>query len=394
LLSERTDVKIEDLPSHYPSRETPMLSTTPLLSLLALLVGFGRMEGSLLMAAGPLRLPRDNLLVYRGPDDKPVAAKTTEDWAKRRSEVLRGMESVMGKLPRKEKQCALDMKIDEEVDCETYIRRLITYSSEPSSRVPAYLLIPKEVLDGKKKARAILCLHGTDNVIGHGTVVGLSKRPNRSYAAELAKRGYVTLAPSYPLLAKYQPDLKKLGWESGTLKAVWDNKRGLDLLASLSFVDASKGFGAIGHSLGGHNAVYTAVFDDRLKAIVSSCGLDSYLDYYDGDEKNWQPEKGWCQTRYMRKLADYKGRLADIPFDFHEMIGVLAPRHVLLIAPKMDSNFRAESVDRIVAAARPVFKLYGHEDHLKVEHPDCEHDFPPEMRETAYKLFDLVFAWK
>ena len=340
------------------------------------------------------RLPRDNLLVYRGPDDKPVPVKTVEDWAKRRSEIVRGMESVMGKLPGKEKQCELDLKVEEEVDCETYVRRLVTYASEPGSRVPAYLLIPKAVLDGKKKAPAILCLHGTDNVVGHGTVVGLGTRPNRAYAEELARRGYVTLAPNYPLLAKYQPDLKKLGWESGTLKAVWDNKRGLDLLASLPFVDSSKGLGTIGHSLGGHNSVYTAVFDDRLKVVVSSCGLDSFSDYYGGNEKNWEPEKGWCQTRYMPKLAEYKGRLADIPFDFHEMIGSLAPRHVLLIAPKKDSNFRAESVDRIAAAARPVFKLYGHEDRLKVEHPDCEHDFPPEMREAAYKLFDEVLAGK
>src|SRR5262249_6108661 len=26
------------------------------------------------------------------------------------------------------------------------------------------------------------------------------------------------------------------------------------------------------------------------------------------------------------------------------------------------------------------------------EHPDCEHDFPPEMREAAYVLFDKVFG--
>ncbi len=270
------------------------------------------------------------------------------------------------------------------------MRRLITYAAEPGGRVPAYLLIPRDVLAGKKKAAAILCLHGTDNVVGHGTVVGLGKNANRAYALELAKRGYVTLAPNYPLLAKYQPDLKRLGWESGTLKAVWDNLRGLDLLAALPFVDAAKGFGAIGHSLGGHNAVYTAVFDDRIKAVVSSCGLDSYLDYFNGDQKNWDPERGWCQTRYMRKLADYKGRLADIPFDFHEMIGALAPRHVFLIAPKKDSNFRADSVDRIAAAARPIFKLYGHEDRLRIEHPDGGHDFPPEMRDAAYRLFDAV----
>jgi hypothetical protein len=339
------------------------------------------------------RLPRDKLLLYRGADGKPVRVKSVEDWLERRAEVVRGMTSVMGRLPGKEKRCGLETKTEEEVDGGTFVRRLVSYASEPGCRTPAYLLIPKELLKGKKKAPAVLCLHGTDNVVGHGTVVGLGKRGNRAYALELAKRGYVTLAPSYPLLAKYQPDIKKLGWQSGTLKAVWDNMRGLDLLEGLPFVDGSK-MAAVGHSLGGHNSVYTAVFDGRLKVVVSSCGLDSYLDYYQGDEKNWAPEKGWCQTRYMRKLADYKGRLAEIPFDFHEMIGALAPRHVLLVAPKKDTNFRADSVDRIAAAARPVYALYGHRDRLRVEHPDCGHDFPQAMREEAYKLFDKVLAGK
>jgi dipeptidyl aminopeptidase/acylaminoacyl peptidase len=210
------------------------------------------------------------------------------------------------------------VKIEEEKDCGLYVRRLITYASEPGSRVPAYLLMPKELLKGNRKAPAILCLHGTDNVVGHGTVVGLGKNANRNYANELAERGYVCLAPNYPLLAKYQPDVKKLGWESGTLKAVWDNMRGLDYLVSLPSVDA-KAMGAIGHSLGGHNSVFTAVFDERLQVVVSSCGLDSFLDYYNGDEKNWVLEKGWCQTRYMPRLANYRGKLADIPFDFHEL---------------------------------------------------------------------------
>jgi dienelactone hydrolase len=373
----------------------------PRLFLLAMLLGT-TISFAALLAQEPAktgeadlpRLPRDNLLVYRGSDGKPAEVKSVEDWAKRRAEVVRGMEAVMGKLPGEAKRCPLDMRIEEEVEGDTYVRRLVTYASEPGSRVPAYLLVPKDVLAGKKKAPAIVCLHGTDNVVGHGTVVGLGARPNRSYALELAQRGYVTLAPNYPLLAKYQPDVTKLGWESGTLKAVWDNKRGLDLLASLPFVDHSRGFGTIGHSLGGHNSVYTAIFDDRIAAVVSSCGLDSYLDYYEGNPKNWDPEKGWCQTRYMRKLADYKGRLADIPFDFHEMIGALAPRHVLIIAPTKDSNFRADSVDRIAAAARPIFKLHGHENRLRVEHPDCVHDFPPEMRAAAYKLFDAVLAGK
>lgn len=343
---------------------------------------------------GRPRLPRENLLVYRDRNGKPASVASVADWAKRRAEVVQGMEAVMGTLPGEAKRCPLDVKIETEFEGDTYVRRLITYASEPGSRVPAYLLIPKNVLAGKQKAPAALCLHGTNNEIGHGTVVGLGKVPNRSYALELAQRGYVTLAPSYPLLARYQPDLNALGWQSGTLKAVWDNRRGLDLLESLPFVDGSKGFGAIGHSLGGHNSVFTAVFDERLSVVVSSCGLDSFLDYMNGDPKRWEPEKGWCQTRYMRKLAGYQGRLAEIPFDFHELIGALAPRHVRIIAPKHDTNFRADSVDRIVAAARPIFKLHGQEGRLRVDHPDCGHDFPPEMREAAYQLLDAVLRRK
>ncbi len=336
------------------------------------------------------RLPRDNLLVYHDSSGEAVPVTTANDWQQRRAEIIRGAESVMGRLPGREKRCPLGLRIEEDVDCGSYFRQLLTYESEPGSRVPAYLCIPKTALEVNAKPHpAVLCLHGTDNTVGHGTVVGLGARPNRQYAAELAERGYVTLAPNYPLLAKYQPDVHALGWQSGTLKAVWDNIRGLDLLEGMPFVKRGS-FGAIGHSLGGHNSVYTALFDNRITAVVSSCGLDSYLDYYKGDEKNWHPEKGWCQTRYMLRLANYRGRLAEIPFDFHELIGALAPRDVLIVAPTMDHNFQAASVDRIAAAARPIFKLHGQEGRLQVEHPECAHDFPPEMRQLAYELFDRV----
>jgi hypothetical protein len=217
--------------------------------------------------------------------------------------------------------------------------------------------------------------------------VGLGGKPNRAYAAELADRGFVTLAPAYPLLAGYQPDVLGLGHVSGTMKAIWDNMRGIDLLESLPYV-ARGGIGAIGHSLGGHNAVFTAAFDQRLTVVVSSCGLDLFTDYYGGDPGVWQPERGWCQLRYMPRLLDYAGRLEDIPFDFAEVVGALAPRVCFLSAPVHDANFRWASVDRIVDAARPVYALLGHADRLIVEHPDSDHDFPDAMRHKAYGLFE------
>ena len=336
------------------------------------------------------RLDREHLLRYQDSERNVHAVKTAADWEKRRAEILRGMEQVMGSLPSNQRRVALNPEVVEESDAGSYVRRLITYQSEPESRTPAYLCIPKDVLAGQRRAPAVLCLHPTDNRVGHKVVVGLGGRAGRGYAAELAERGYVTLSPSYPHLANYWPNLGGLGYVSGTMKAIWDNTRALDLLTSFPYVDASRGFGAIGHSLGGHNAIYTAVFDKRISVLASSCGFDSYLNYYDGDINRWYFGQGWCQIRYMPRMSNYRGQLAEIPFDFHEMLGALAPRPLFVNAPLHDSNFRWRSVDECAAAARPVYALLGGEGNLIVKHPDCDHNFPEELRAGAYKTIDSV----
>jgi dienelactone hydrolase len=332
-------------------------------------------------------LDRSHLLAYQDQAGRIAPVQTTDDWLARRATVVSAMQQIMGPLPGAAKRCPLDMKIEETVDCGSYQRMLISYSSEPGGRVPAYLLVPKDALAGNRKAKAILCLHPTEANIGYKVAVGLGGKPHRDYARELAERGYVTLAPSYPLLANYQPDIVALGYESGTMKAIWDNIRGIDLLESLPYVKAD-GFGVIGHSLGGHNAVFTAVFDERIKVVVSNSGMDSFSVYFGGDPKRWQAGQGWCQNRYMPKLAAYQGRLAEIPFDFPELVGALAPRVCFICAPLRDANFSWQSVDRIASAARQIYTLYGKPDNLIVEHPDSEHDFTDAMREKAYKLFD------
>jgi dienelactone hydrolase len=317
--------------------------------------------------------------------------KTAADWQHRRAEILAGMQTVMGPLPGPEKRVPLDVKVGSETDCGTYVRREITYQSEPGARVPAFLLVPKAVTEGKTQRPGILAAMPTNNLEGNRPVVGLNRdatKPNRNYGEELAQRGFVVIVPPYPHLADYKPDLKGLGYASGTMKAIWDNIRALDVLAAMPGV-SREGFGAVGHSLGGHNSIYTAVFDDRIKAVVSSCGFDSYLDYYaERQAAVWRPGQGWTQERYMPRLAEYAGRLEEIPFDFHELIGALAPRAFLAISPKRDSNFKWHSVDKIIAAARPIYQLHRVPERIAVEHPDCEHDFPPEMRQKAYAWFE------
>lgn len=273
--------------------------------------------------------------------------------------------------------------MDEEVDAGTYVRRVIRYQSEPGGQVPAYLLIPKSALAGQR-CPAALCLHQT-HPEGRKVVVGLGNSPDDEYGVELAQRGFVCLAPPYPLLSDYQPDILRLGYASGTMKAIWDNVRGLDLLQSLPFVRRNA-IVAIGHSLGGHNAIFTAVMDPRIQAVVTSCAFDSFVDYMGGNIA------GWNQVRYMPRLKDYLGRPAEIPFDFHELVGALAPRGLFASAPIGDSNFRWQSVDRIARAAQPVYALYHAEKSLVVRHPECQHRFPPELRQEAYAFLDAQLA--
>jgi len=76
------------------------------------------------------RLSRTNLMVFRSGKGAVLPVRSVRDWRKRRDEILRGMQEIMGPLPGKERRCPLDVKIEEEVDCGDYIRRFLTYASE------------------------------------------------------------------------------------------------------------------------------------------------------------------------------------------------------------------------------------------------------------------------
>ena len=298
------------------------------------------------------------------------------------------MERIMGPFPGAERRGSVELRIEETVSGPGYVRQKVSYQSEPGARVPAFLLLPDAAVTNRSRAfPAVLALHQT-HPAGQKVVVGLGRSPDDEYGVELVQRGYVVLAPPYPHLADYAPSLA--AFASGTMKAIWDNSRGLDLLVSLPCVATNRGFGAIGHSLGGHNSLFTAAFDARIAVVATSCGFDSFRDYYDGKEEVWQPGRGWCQDRYMPRLAAYRGRLAELPFDFPQVLAAIAPRPVLVNAPIGDSNFRWGSVDRVVAEARELARQAGRAAAITVEHPEVPHRFPPEQREQAYRLFDAT----
>lgn len=320
-----------------------------------------------------------NLLVYCDAAGQAHGVKTVGDWQYRRADVLANMQQVMGKMPSDNRRVPFDMQIDERLETATYTRLKITYAPEAGDRVPAYLFLPKHL----GKLPAMLCLHQT-TAIGKGEPAGIGGLDNLHYALELAERGYVTLAPDYPNFGDYQFDPYSHGYVSTTMKGIFNHRRALDLLQSLPEVDGSR-LGCIGHSLGGHNTLFLAAFDDRIKVAVTSCGFTSFAKYMDGDLT------GWSHKGYMPRILDvYRLQPSQMPFDFSEILAALAPRAVFVNAPLNDSNFDASGVDDCVTAAKAVFALYGARHRLVVKHPDCTHDFPPQIRQEAYAFVDHI----
>ena len=330
-------------------------------------------------AAPPFYADHTQLLVTLDEQGAKHPVRTADDWLVRRKQILANMQLVMGPLPDRSKLAPLDVRVIEEVDCGEYVRKAISFVSEGDDRVPAYLLMPKGLAG---KAPAMLCLHQTTG-IGKGEPAGVGGLPNLHYAAELAARGYVTLAPDYPGFGDYPRNLYEHDYVSATMKGIFNHMRAVDLLQALPEVDPER-IGVIGHSLGGHNSIYVAVFDTRLKVVVSSCGFNAFTDYMGGDLT------GWSHDGYMPRIASvYHCDPKQMPFDFPELIGALAPRPVFVNAPTRDANFLT-GVDECIAAANPVYRLYGAEDKLVIVHPDSEHDFPPQVREQAYAFVDGV----
>jgi pimeloyl-ACP methyl ester carboxylesterase len=350
---------------------------------LVVTLALGGQEPSPASATKPPSYPdHTNLLVVRDASGAGAPVRDADDWEVRRAHILAHLQEVMGPLPGVDRRVPLDLRVVETIDEPGVVRKKITYASEPGDRVPAWLLIPKKE-GGQEQGRrpAVLCLHQTVK-IGKDEPVGLGGKPNLRYAKELAVRGYVTLAPDYPNFGEHAVDPYALGYASASMKAIWDNLRGVDLLGTLDEVDPGR-IGVIGHSLGGHNSIFTALFDPRIKAVVASCGFNSFPHYFQGNIA------GWSHKGYMPRLRERYGLdLARVPFDFPELIGALAPRPFFTNAPLHDANFEVEGVKVCIASAMPVYRLLGAADHLQAVHPDAGHDFPPDVREQAYAFLD------
>ncbi|MGQ9504442.1 MAG: alpha/beta fold hydrolase [Thermogutta sp.] len=345
--------------------------------------GDSRTEAQLATTAteeGPwLEEDHHNLLMYIDDRGQPRRVVTLKDWGIRRSHILRGMMAVMGPLPGPERRVPLNVKILSEETTDSYRRVKLTYASDESDHVPAYLLIPRQTL---RRMPAALCLHQTTH-LAKDEPAGTHPDAAWPYAHELALRGFVCLVPDYPSFGEHAYAFKSHPeYFSGTMKAIWDNVRAIDLLESLPEVDRDR-IAVIGHSLGGHNALFTAAFDERIRAVICSCGFTGFGDYYGGKIEPW------AQDRYMPRIRTvFENDPNKVPFDFHEVIAAIAPRPIFINAPLHDANFDCEGVKKVLAVVEPIDQLHNAPHRIHVVYPDAEHSFPAEIRQAAYEWLE------
>ncbi|MCC6291162.1 MAG: alpha/beta fold hydrolase [Bryobacterales bacterium] len=291
-----------------------------------------------------------------------------------RTETLARMQQVMGPLPAAASTRPPSVRTLLSEQFPSYTRHKITYEAEPGDHVPAWLLEPHA-----PATRAAICLHSTQRS-GKDETAGIGQRFSRHTAKELAERGYLVISPDYPNFGEYYLDVYALGYQSASMKGIVNHRRAVDLLLSHRGI---RSVAAIGHSLGGHNALFLAAFDERISATVTSCGFTSFAKYYGGDLT------GWSHRGYMPRIASiYNRDPRKMPFDFPDVLAAIAPRSLFVNAPLHDANFDVSGVRDCLQLAGPLFP----KQNLEAVYPDSEHDFPTEARLAAWRFLDARLA--
>lgn len=308
------------------------------------------------------------------------------------SAIQKQMEAAMGELPSFRNLPPFQTLIVDSVQGKGFIRYHIKFTVAQNEELPAFLYIPQDK-NRLTKFPAMMVLHSTDP-LGKTVVTGESPKRGRAYAIELAERGYVVIAPDYPSFGEMKDyDFSTDRYTSGTMKGIFDHMRCVDFLQSLPEVDKNK-IGVLGHSLGGHNAIFVSAFDPRIKVTVSSCGW-TVFDYYDAGDAVTKLHGGklgsWAQERYMPLIkTKYHLDAKQMPFDFDEVIASIAPRAFFTNSPLHDVNFSNEGVKKGMKYIEERYRSVNASSNLRAVYPDAGHDFPEAARLEAYRFIDKV----
>ena len=327
--------------------------------------------------------------------------------------------ALTGAFPAEKPQ--LNVEIREERETAKYRMRKVAFRADArydDDIITAWLLLPHGMND---RTPAVLCLHPTTFGCGKAVVTGevapyleqaapaeRSLPPSfwedRAYAKHLAERGYIVLAPDTYADGErveaghrpYEPVdfYRRYPQWSMVGKAIWDHLLCMDFLVTVPGVDV-KNIGVIGHSLGGHSAVFVAGFDERIKATVTNGGCTIFRKYMEHWSRLPLPESlvrekppVYC---YLPAFRPYLGNHdLENPVTFADLMGLICPRFLLYAGATSNSGMEG-GLEVLQETWDGVYDFYARAGAAERVHYHIypgNHGFPPRARDYEFNWLD------
>ena len=313
--------------------------------------------------------------------DVVTPGTTSAEWETIRPRVHNRVLAAMGSAP----ELSMDVSVERRGQSMYQDLRLeaIRFTAIPGFTTYGTLVLPAQIPPGTP---GILCMHGTDLKLAHRNVLSPELAPNRPYAIELARRGFVTLAVDQlafgegngertqaQVIEDFYQQYPEWSLDGARL---WIHQRAVDLLSEGLGLEVGP-VGCIGNSLGGRAAAYLAAFDLRIAAAVPSAGIAPNLTNVFRNVP--RPES---LSPLLDSVTSKRGLP---PFEYQDLLALIAPRAVLLMEPWNDPyNPSIEAVFRCFEKTRFVFELCNAERNLQIISHGDGHDTIPPIREFAY----------
>ncbi len=320
--------------------------------------------------------PGKSPLVFN--DGTPV--KTPTDWPKRRAEILADWHTLMGAWPAVIEKPKIEVLATTQRE-GNITQRKVRIEIAPGQTGEGYLLLPATA--GKRPA-AFVPYYDPE------TSAGLSEKPLRDFAWQLARRGFVTLSigspggdarkPVLSAAAHCQP-LSYLGYISANM---WQ------ALASLPEVDAAR-IGIVGHSYGGKWSLFGSCLWDKYACAVwsdpgivfdeSRVSINYQEPWYLGLDPTLTRKPGLISAESPRTGA-YK-TLIETGHDLQELHALMAPRPFLVSGGAEDPPKRWAALNHAIA----VNHLLGTTSRVAMTNRE-KHDPNEESNEQIYRFFE------
>lgn len=322
---------------------------------------------------------------YRSPlvfsDGSPV--KTAADWQRRREEIRNQWHDLMGHWPPLITEPEVEILQSEHR--ENFDQLRIRFRWTPQELATGYLLIP----EGDAPRPAVVTVYYEPE-----TAIGLGS-PNRDFAYQLARRGFVALsigtteATAAKTYALYYPGLDNAEVQPLSMLA-YAAANAWYVLAARSEVDARR-IGIVGHSFGGKWAMFAScLFDKFACAVWSDPGI--VFDEERGSVNYWEPwylgyhPRPWRTRGLITSDNPARGlypRLVADGRDLHELHALMAPRPFLVSGGSEDPPKRWVPLNHTIAVNR----LLGYSDRVAMTNRP-EHSPDEASNAQIYAFFE------